>query len=301
MYLRRVLFGLACGFASTALVAAEPAAQKPAEKPAFTELVPGVLSFSGPATTVLLLQTSAGSLLVESELPKTRDALLQALGALGKEAPRYVVNTHWHLDHAGNNEALAARGSLVVAHVNAGRRMAEDTYLKHLDKVMPAMPAAALPAIAFKGDGTLRLGGQPVQLIHIPHAHTDGDLLVHLPAANVLHMGDCFFNGLYPIIDTGTGGTVDGMLAAMDRGLALSNPGMKIVAGHGPVGGQVELQAARDMLAQLRDRVAVLKREGRSRDEVIAAQPSKDLDARWGQGWVKPAQIVGSIYDSLPR
>lgn len=299
MRLSGLLLCLAAGFASIA-----HAAETSAAPPAFVELAPDVLSFSGPATTVLLLKTSDGTLLVDSEVPKAREALLAALEAAleaaGARAPRYVVNTHWHLDHTGNNDALAARGSIVIAHANAARRMGEDTYLKHHDKVMPAQPAASLPQIALAGDATLRLGRHSVQLIHLPNAHTDGDLLVYLPQANVLHLGDCFFNGLYPIIDTGTGGTVDGLIAVLDRALSLSNATTKIVAGHGPVGSREDLRAAREMLAQLRERVDALKREGKSRDEVIAAEPGKDLDARWGQGWVKPKQIVGSIYDSLP-
>lgn len=295
MRLSALLLCLAAGFASAAF-----AVEAPKPPPAFVELAPDVLSFSGPATTLLLLKTSDGTLLVDSEVPKAREGLLAALDAAGAGAPRYVVNTHWHLDHTGNNDALAARGSIVIAHANAGRRMGEDTYLKHHDKVMPAQPAASLPQIALAGDATLRLGRHSVQLIHLPNAHTDGDLLVHLPQANVLHLGDCFFNGLYPIIDTGTGGTVDGLIAALDRALSLSNATTKIVAGHGPVGSREDLRAAREMLAQLRGRVDALKREGRSRDEVIAAEPGKDLDARWGQSWVKPKQIVGSIYDSLP-
>jgi cyclase len=275
-------------------------AQEPPAPPSFVAIAPGVSAFSGPATTLLLLETGAGALLVDSEMPKSADAVRAALDAAGVDALRYVVNTHWHLDHAGGNEALAARGALVLAHENARRRMSEPTYLKHLDKVMPPLPAAALPAITLKDSGALHIGGVDIQLIHVPAAHTDGDLLVRLPAANVLHMGDCFFNGLYPIIDTGTGGTVDGLIAALDRGLALSDAHTRIVAGHGPMGTRTDLQAARDMLAQLRERVAALKREGRSRAETLAAKPSDGFDARWGQGWVKPAQIVGSIYDSLP-
>lgn len=295
MRLTGLLLCLVAGFVSTAF-----AAETPKPPPAFVELAPDVLSFSGPATTVLLLKSGDDTLLVDSEVPKAREALLAALDAAGAKAPRYVVNTHWHLDHTGNNDALAVRGSIVIAHQNASRRMGEDTYLKHHDKVMPAQPAASLPQIALAGDATLRLGRHSVQLIHMPNAHTDGDLLVYLPQANVLHLGDCFFNGLYPIIDTGTGGTVDGLIAVLDRALSLSNATTKIVAGHGPVGSREDLRAAREMLAQLRGRVDGLKREGKNRDEVIAAEPSKDLDARWGQGWVKPKQIVGSIYDSLP-
>ncbi|KRB08881.1 MBL fold metallo-hydrolase [Lysobacter sp. Root690] len=283
---------------SPANAAAQATAPPAPPAPAFVELAPGLSVFKGPATTVLLAESAEAALLVDSELGKTAPALQQALQ--GHKPLRYVVNTHWHLDHVGGNEALAGRGASVVAHENAYRRMAEDTYLKHLDRVMPALPPAGRPSVTLQGDGRLRLGELEARLIHVPAAHTDGDLLVHFPAANVLHMGDCFFNGLYPIIDTGTGGTVDGLIAALDRGLALSDARTRIVAGHGPVGGRADLKAARDMLAEVRDRVAKLKRAGKTRAQTLAAAPTRDLDPTWGQDWVKPAQIVGSVYDSLP-
>jgi cyclase len=276
------------------------AADAPTASPQFVEIAPNVSAWQGLATTVVLFRNEAGSVLVDSELPKSAGALRTALAAIGAETPRFVVNTHWHLDHVGGNEALNARGSVVVAHANARRRMSEDTYLKHHDKVMPALPPAALPSVVLHDSGALHIGTTTVQLIHVRAAHTDGDLLVHFPAQNVLHLGDCFFNGLYPIIDTGTGGTADGLIAALDRGLELSNAQTRIIAGHGPIASRADLQAARDMLAQLRDRIAALKRKGLSRDAVLAAEPSKSFDAQWGKSWVKPTQIVGSIYDSLP-
>lgn len=266
--------------------------------PAWVELAPGLSAWSGPATTVLLAETEHGALLVDSETAKAAPALGQALA--GRKPLRYVVNTHWHSDHAGGNEALAATGATLVAHENARRRMAEATFLKHHNRVIPPLPAAALPGVTLAGDGRIRLDGLEARLIHVPAAHTDGDLLVHFPAANVLHMGDCYFNGFYPIIDTGVGGTVDGLIAALDRGLALSDPRTRIVAGHGPIGTRADLKAARDMLVEVRERVAKLKRAGRTREQVLAAAPTADLDPVWGQNWVKPAQIVGSVYDSLP-
>lgn len=266
--------------------------------PAWVELAPGLSVWSGPATTVLLAESEHGALMVDSETAKAAPALGQALA--GRKPLRYVINTHWHGDHAGGNEALAATGATLIAHENARRRMAEPTFLKHHNRVVAPLPAAALPGLTLTGDGRVRLDGLEARLIHVPAAHTDGDLLVHFPAANVLHLGDCFFNGLYPIIDTGVGGSVDGLIAALDVALGLADERTRIVAGHGPVGAKADLKAARDMLAEVRGRVAKLKRAGRTREQVLAAAPTADLDPRWGQGWVKPAQIVGSVYDSLP-
>lgn len=268
--------------------------------PAFTELAPGAWVYQGAGGAVLLAAGEDGAVLVDTDLPKATPDLLAALDARTRLPLRYAVNTHWHLDHVGANQALSERGAVVVAHENARARMAADTYLKHHDRVMPARPAAALPGLTLAGDGRIRLRGLELRLIHVPRAHTDGDLLAFLPDANVLHLGDCYFNGLYPIIDTGTGGTVDGLIAALDVGLGLADERTRIVAGHGPVGGKADLKAARDMLAEVRARVARLKAAGQTREQVLAAAPTADLDPRWGQGWVKPAQIVGSVYDSLP-
>ncbi|MEH6420241.1 MBL fold metallo-hydrolase [Pseudomonas sp. CGJS7] len=295
MNLRPLLFVAGLVLAAAPASRAEPPA---APEPAFVALAPGLSALRGPATTVLLAESDDAALLVDSELPKTAPALLKALE--GRKPLRYVVNTHWHLDHVGGNQALAERGAVVVAHENAWQRMAADTFLKHLNRTIPALPVSARPSLTLKGDGKLRLGALEAQLIHVPKAHTDGDLLVYFPSANVLHMGDCFFNGLYPIIDTGTGGTVDGLIAALDRGLAVADGKTRILAGHGPIGSQADLKAARDMLVEVRERVARLKRSGKTREQALAAAPTQDLDARWGQDWVKPAQIVGSVYDSLP-
>jgi len=284
---------LIAGLAGFALVPAAAAAE--AVEPAFVALAPHVRMLRGPDTAVLLAESDQASILVDSERPETTPALLKALE--GRPPVAYVVNTHGHPDHVGGNQALAARGAVIVAHESAWRRLSA---LKHSDRPDPAAPKAARSNLIVQGDRELRLGNVEVRLIHVPKAHTDGDLLVYFPAANVLHMGDCFFNGLYPIIDTDSGGTVDGLIAALNRGLALADDKTHVVGGHGPIGGRRSLTDARDMLVEVRGLVARLKRAGKSREQVLQAAPTQDLDSRWGDDWVKPAQIVGAVYDSLP-
>lgn len=295
MNLRPLL--LIAGLASLALMpAAAPAAEAAeAVEPVFVALAPNVAMLRGPDTAVLLAESDDASILVDSELPKTTPGLLKALER--RKPVAYVVNTHGHPDHVGGNQALAARGATLVAHENAWRR---------LSVLNP--PKAARPNLIVKSDTQLRLGTVEVRLIHVPKAHTDGDLLVYFPASNVLHMGDCFFNGMYPVIDTNSGGTVDGLIAALNWGLALADDKTQIVGGHGPIGGRRSLTDARDMLVEVRGLVARLKRAGKSREQVLRAAPTQDLDSRWGsswgenwvKNWVKPAEIVGSVYDSLP-
>lgn len=303
MNLRPLL--LIAGLASLALTpAAAPAAEAAeAVEPVFVALAPNVAMLRGPDTAVLLAESDDASILVDSELPKTTPGLLKALER--RKPVAYVVNTHGHPDHVGGNQALTARGATLVAHENAWRRLSA---LNPPKRANPAPSGAARPNLIVKSDTELRLGTVEVRLIHVPKAHTDGDLLVYFPASNVLHMGDCFFNGMYPVIDTNSGGTVDGLIAALNRGLALADDKTQIVGGHGPIGGRRSLTDARDMLIEVRGLVARLKRAGKSREQVLQAAPTQDLDSRWGsswgenwvKNWVKPAQIVGSVYDSLP-
>jgi cyclase len=140
-----------------------------------------------------------------------------------------------------------------------------------------------------------------VQAFHVPRAHTDGDLIVHFKGGNVVHMGDVFFNGTYPFIDTGSGGTVAGVIAAFDRVLALADDKTKIIPGHGPLANKAALQATRDMLATVTARLQEQRRAGRTDEQIRAAAPAADYDEQWGKGFIKPAQFVQMMLNGLPR
>jgi len=140
---------------------------------------------------------------------------------------------------------------------------------------------------------------QFLHVVHVPSAHTDGDAIIKFRKANVIHMGDTFFNGFYPFIDIDSGGSVDGAIAAADRGLSLSDAGTKIIPGHGPLGTKADLQAYRDMLAGIRDRVKALVAQGKRLEQVLAAKPSAQWDAKWGNGFLNPDAFVSSVHRSL--
>ena len=166
---------------------------------------------------------------------------------------------------------------------------------------MPPSPAAALPVITFSNALTFHWNGDEVQILHLEPAHTDGDSIIHFRKANVLHVGDIYFNGMYPFIDVNAGGSIDGMVRAVDRALALANEKTRIIPGHGPLSGVAELRAYREMLATVRDRVRAMVEQGKSRDEVIASKPTKDLDAEWGGGGFGPDMWVGIVYDGMSK
>ena len=160
-------------------------------------------------------------------------------------------------------------------------------------------PAAALPTQTFVDMHKLQMNGERVEAGRIPPAHTDTDVYVHFTRANALHMGDVFFNGVYPFIDASTGGNINGQIAGAGLGLKLADNATKIVPGHGPIADKAALTAYRDMLVTVRDRVQKLKASGRSLEEVIAAKPTADLDATWGKGFMPANDFVAVVYNTL--
>ena len=188
----------------------------------------------------------------------------------------------------------------MIAQDNVYQRMSTEQFIKHLNRTVPASPKGALPVVTFNDRATLHLNGETIHLIHVKNAHTDGDVLVQFPQADVLHMGDCFFNAMYPILDIGTGGTIDGYIAAVEEGLKLAGPATKIVPGHGILGTRGELAAFGEMLKQARERVARLKAQGDSEQDVVSARPTASLDSKWGNGFVKADAFVRTIYETLP-
>ncbi|MGH9443462.1 MAG: MBL fold metallo-hydrolase [Thermoanaerobaculia bacterium] len=265
-----------------------------------TPLGHGLAMLAGAGGNVVVSAGDDGVILVDDQFDPLHDKLKAAIAKLSNKPLRFVLNTHWHGDHTGGNLKFAADGAVVIAQDNVYQRMSTEQFIKHLQRTVPPSPKAALPVVTFNDRATLHLNGETIHLIHVKNAHTDGDVLVHFPAADVLHMGDCFFNGMYPILDIGTGGTIDGYIAAVEEGLRLAGPATKIVPGHGILGTRGELEAFGEMLKQARERVARLKAEGNSVEDVVAARPTASLDPKWGNGFVKADAFVRTVYETLP-
>ena len=241
-----------------------------------------------------------GALLVDAEYAPLTEKVTAAVKAVCQTPIRFVVNTHWHFDHVQGNENLARAGALIVAHENVRKRMSTEQTLGGLGRTVPPSPEAALPVITFSDALTFHWNGDEVRVMHVDPAHTDGDSFVYFPKANVLHVADVWFNNMYPFIDVNAGGSIDGMIKAADRALALANEETKIIPGHGPLGSVVELWEYRQMLATVRDRVRALVQQGKSRDEVIASKPTKDLDEKWAKAFAADAWI-GIVYDGMSK
>jgi glyoxylase-like metal-dependent hydrolase (beta-lactamase superfamily II) len=237
--------------------------------------------------------------LVDDQYAPLTERIKAAIAAITDKPVRFVLNTHWHFDHTGGNENLGQAGALIVAHDNVRKRMSVEQFIKDFDMKVPASPKAALPIITFSETTTFHLNGEEIQAVHVPPAHTDGDSLVQYRKANVLHMGDTFFNGSYPFFDMSSGGSVDGMIAAGEKALSLVNASTKIIPGHGPLADRKALESYLAMLKTSRDRIKSLVSAGKSVDEIIAAKPLAEFDGTWGKGFIQPDQFLRLLHGSL--
>lgn len=244
-----------------------------------------------------------GVFLIDDQFAPLTEKIVAAVRELSDRPIRFVLNTHWHLDHTGGNENLGRAGAVIVAHENVRRRMSTEQFIAAFDRTVAPSPPQALPVITFTDSVTFHWNGDELRVLHVEPAHTDGDSIIVFTKANVVHMGDVYFNGMYPFIDTGAGGSIDGMIAAVDRVLALPqvNERTKFIPGHGPLSGLAELKAYRDMLKTVSERVHRLVDEGKTREEVVAARPTQDLDATWGRGFMQPDVWIGIVYDGMAR
>ncbi len=270
-------------------------------KPQITtqDLGSGIHVLLGDGGNVALSSGADGNFLVDDKWARQSEAILAAVEQIGKGAVRFVINTHWHADHTGGNENLANAGAVIVAHDNVRKRMSSDQFIEALQWAVPPSPAAALPVVTFGEGLTLHLNGNEVQVIHVAHAHTDGDALVYFKQANILHMGDIYFHGSYPFIDLSSGGSIQGMIAAVEHGLVIADEHTTVIPGHGPVTDRAGLAAYHELLLSWRDAVKAHKDAGKSLQETISAKPTAATDETLGVGFIKPEKLVQFIYESL--
>jgi glyoxylase-like metal-dependent hydrolase (beta-lactamase superfamily II) len=262
-------------------------------------VAPGVHMLVGRGGNIGVSSGADGIVLIDDQYAPLHSRILAAVAAIQGGPVRFVLNTHWHADHTGGNEALGEAGSVIVAHDAVRARMSVEQFIVAFDRRVPPSPPAALPVVTFGEDVTLHLNGDDLQLIHVPRAHTDGDAIVHFRNANVLHMGDTFFAGRYPFIDLSSGGSLDGVIRAAERGLSLANTDTKIIPGHGPLSDRAALSAYRDVLVLARDRVAAAIAAGKSLEEVVASRPLAEYDEAWGGGFITPDAFLKIAYTSL--
>ncbi len=261
----------------------------------------GVYMLTGNGGNIGVAAGEDGVFLVDDQYAPLTDKIVAAVRAISDRPIGFVLNTHWHTDHTSGNENLRNAGALIVAHDNVRTRLSAPEYSEFFDRTVPPASTAALPSLTFSEAVTFHLNGGEIHAFHVEHAHTDGDAIVVFKNANVVHMGDTYFNGLYPYIDVSTGGSIDGTIAAVEKALALSDDETKVIPGHGPLADRAELLGYLEMLRGVRAAVAEAIAMGKDREAVIAARPTAQWDEEWGRVWLTPEQFTSIIYRSLSR
>jgi glyoxylase-like metal-dependent hydrolase (beta-lactamase superfamily II) len=253
----------------------------------------------GAGGNIAVLSGPDGKLLVDGEIITSRPNVAAALTSINADPIKQLINTHWHFDHTGGNAWLHEAGASILAQENTRKHLLVDTRVEGWQYTFPAMPAGAIPSTVFKEDYTLHANGSTLVLKHYLPAHTDSDISVHFAEADIFHAGDTFWNRNYPFIDYSTGGSIDGQIRAADANIAKVTEKMIVIPGHGAVGGKADLILFRDVLVEIREKVAVLKKQGRSLEEVIAAKPSARTDGEWGQGFMDPHRFLTLVYQGV--
>ena len=258
-----------------------------------------IYMLTGKGGNIGLFIGGDGTFMIDDQFAPLTEKIIKAVKAVGGEQPRFLLNTHYHGDHTGGNENLGAGKTLIFSHDTVRERLRTGYQLKEFNVKQESLDPEGLPVVTFSRDISFHLNGDTVRAVHVPLAHTDGDSFIIFKNANVIHAGDIFFNGFYPFIDVDHGGSLKGMIAAVDTILSFADEKTKIIPGHGPLGDKAQLEMYREMLKTVLERVSKLKAEGKSAQEVAADKPLVDLEETWGDGIFKGEQWLMMIYPGV--
>lgn len=283
------------------VTAGAASAQMPPRKIDVAPVAEGIYVLYGSGGNIGVSVGPDGVILIDDQYAQGTPQIFAALATLDPRPPRFVLNTHWHGDHTGGNENLGKQGALILAHEGVRARMGSDQNSEFLNHKTPASPPMALPVVTFNDSLTLHVNGEELRGYHAPQAHTDGDTVVVFRKANVIHTGDLFFNGIYPFIDLDSGGSVSGLIAAIDRILELADEKTRIIPGHGKVTDEAGLASYRKMLAETSARVGALVKAGKTLEEVQAAKPNADYDATLAWEFISADFFAHTLYEDARR
>ena len=236
-----------------------------------TELADGIYVMFGAGGNMGLSVGEDGTFLIDDQFAPLSDKIMAAIGDVTDDDVDFLLNTHWHGDHTGGNEAFGDAGAIIVAHDNTRVRMTEEQFREFSNQTYPPSPTAALPIVTFNDEISFHWNGDTIRAFHVAPAHTDGDAILHFEDADIFHMGDTFFNGFYPFIDVYTNGDINGIIAAGYRVLAMSNANSQIIPGHGPMATPDDLRDWLQVIRATRESVQNLIDRGLSEDEVVGS------------------------------
>ena len=253
----------------------------------------------GAGGNIAVLPGRDGKLLIDAGFAGARPKITSALESISSDQIKHLINTHWHFDHTDGNEWMHAAGATILAHTNTRKRLSNTTRVEGWNFTFAPSPPGAIPVEVFDDERTMKLNGTSIALKYYGAAHTDSDISVYFTDADIFHVGDTFWNGYYPFIDYSTGGSIDGMIRATEANLAKVTDKMVVIPGHGAVGDKSQLAFYRDLLVGTREKVAALKKQGKSLDEIVAAKPTAATDAKWGNGFRSPRDFIGDVFQGV--
>jgi len=259
----------------------------------------GLFLFSGDGGDITAVVDRDSTLLIDSGMDTRAVELNDAVFKATMRPVTRLVNTHWHFDHTGGNVFFGSSGVTIIAQENVKKQLSSVQDVPFIGLRDGHYPEQALPTVTYSSSMPLHQGSQRLTLANYGPAHTDGDTIIYIAPANVVVVGDIFSNAFYPIIDLTSGGSIDGLILSVDRILGQTDEQTKIFPGHGPVATRADLQAYREMLAQVRQRIKALITAGKTMDEAVATAPTKDFDAKWGSGYVTPDVFTKIVFSSL--
>jgi len=264
------------------------------------EVADGIYMLIGAGGNIGLSVGDDGAFVIDDQYAPLSDKIMAAIADVTDADVNFLVNTHYHADHTGGNEAFGAAGAMIIAHDNVRARMSTDQFRAIFDQEIPASPAGALPIVTFSDEITFHWNGDTIRVLHVPPAHTDGDAILHFEEANVIHMGDTFLMGCYPFIDVGSGGDINGIIGAGYRALSIADEDTAIIPGHGPVSDASGLADWLDVIKVTRTNMQSLVDQGMSEDQALAARPTAEFDDDYGSGcFMTPEVYTRLLYQSL--
>lgn len=275
--------------------------KKPDLKFAVDEISPGLYMLAGDGGftggNIGLSIGEDGVVMIDDSMPPFLEKLQGAIKSVTSKPIDFLISTHVHGDHMGNNEAFSKGGTHIVAHENFRKRLIEKGM--RTAKGMVKAPKGVLPVITFSEEMSFHLNGDDVQTFHVADAHTDGDAIVYFKNANVVHTGDTYFNNLFPFIDLNSGGGVDGYIAAQEKVLSMVDDKTKIIPGHGPLASKKELAKDLAMLKDSRNIIAKLVKRGKSEDEVVKMNPLAKYHDEYNWGFITTEKMTRQVYSGL--